>query len=127
MATCQGGPCRGASRSAPTTLVDKAPLSIRGGEFAPAAACQGRGRLGALREAPLRPLSIRLLRQFAGEATAGQALGLRRAAITLARDQGLSYRQVQMMSGHADPKTVMRDDYNRENLDQNAVNLLTYD
>jgi hypothetical protein len=48
-------------------------------------------------------------------------------AITRALDQGLSYRQVQMMSGHADPKTVMSDDHNRENLDQNAVNLLIYD
>ena len=52
---------------------------------------------------------------------------LRRTAITRALDQGLSYRQVQMMSGHADPKTVMRYDHNRENLDQNAVNLLNYD
>jgi len=33
---------------------------------------------------------------------------LRRTAITKALDQGLSYRQVQMMSGHRDPKTVMR-------------------
>src|SRR5205085_1081236 len=31
---------------------------------------------------------------------------LRRTAITKALDQGLSYRQVQMMSGHKDPKTV---------------------
>lgn len=51
---------------------------------------------------------------------------LRRTAITKALDQGLSYRQVQMMSGHKDPKTVMRYDYHRENLDQNAVNFLNY-
>lgn len=51
---------------------------------------------------------------------------LRRTAITKALDQGLSYRQVQMMSGHKDPKTVMRYDYHRENLDQNAVNFLDY-
>jgi integrase/recombinase XerD len=51
---------------------------------------------------------------------------LRRTAITRALDQGLSYRQVQMMSGHKDPKTVMRYDHNRENLDQNAVNFLNY-
>lgn len=51
---------------------------------------------------------------------------LRRTAITKALDQGLSYRQVQMMSGHKDPKTVMRYDYSRENLDQNAVNFLDY-
>lgn len=51
---------------------------------------------------------------------------LRRTAITRALDQGLSYRQVQMMSGHSDPKTVMRYDYNRENLEMNAINFLTY-
>ncbi len=51
---------------------------------------------------------------------------LRRTAITRALDQGLSYRQVQMMSGHRDPKTVMRYDHGRENMDQNAVNFLDY-
>jgi len=51
---------------------------------------------------------------------------LRRTAITRALDQGLSYRQVQMMSGHRDPKTVMRYDHGRENLDRNAVNFLDY-
>jgi len=51
---------------------------------------------------------------------------LRRTAITKALDQGLSYRQVQMMSGHRDPKTVMRYDHGRENLDQNAVNFIDY-
>jgi integrase/recombinase XerD len=51
---------------------------------------------------------------------------LRRTAITQALDQGLSYRQVQMMSGHRDPKTVMKYDHGRENLDQNAVNFLKY-
>lgn len=52
---------------------------------------------------------------------------LRRTAITKALDQGLSYRQVQMMSGHRDPKTVMRYDHGRENLEQNAVNFISYD
>ncbi|MFP5261771.1 MAG: tyrosine-type recombinase/integrase [Blastocatellia bacterium] len=52
---------------------------------------------------------------------------LRRTAITRALDQGLSYRQVQMMSGHKDPKTVMRYDQGRENLDLNAVNFLKYE
>ncbi len=51
---------------------------------------------------------------------------LRRTAITKALDQGLSYRQVQMMTGHKDPKTVMRYDHGRENLEQNAVNFLNY-
>jgi site-specific recombinase XerD len=51
---------------------------------------------------------------------------LRRTAITRALDKGLSYRQIQMMSGHRDPKTVMRYDHGRHNLDQNAVNFLDY-
>lgn len=52
---------------------------------------------------------------------------LRRTAITRALDQGLSYRQVQMMSGHKDPKTVMRYDHGRENLELNAANFLCYE
>jgi integrase/recombinase XerD len=52
---------------------------------------------------------------------------LRRTAITRALDSGLTYRQVQMMSKHKDPKTVMRYDHGRENLDQNAVNFLQYE
>jgi site-specific recombinase XerD len=52
---------------------------------------------------------------------------LRRTAITRALEMGQTYRQVQMMSKHRDPKTVMRYDYGRENLDQNAVNFLKYD
>jgi site-specific recombinase XerD len=52
---------------------------------------------------------------------------LRRTAITKALDQGLSYRQVQMMSGHRDPKIVMRYDHGRENLELNAANFLQYD
>jgi integrase len=43
---------------------------------------------------------------------------LRRTAIT---------RALQMMSKHKDPKTVMRYDHGRENLDQNAVNFLKYE
>jgi integrase len=52
---------------------------------------------------------------------------LRRTAITRALEMGQTYRQVQMMSKHKDPKTVMRYDHGRENLDQNAVNFLEYD
>jgi integrase/recombinase XerD len=51
---------------------------------------------------------------------------LRRTAITRALESGLTYRQVQMMSGHKDPKTVMRYDHGRENMEQNAVNFLDY-
>jgi integrase/recombinase XerD len=52
---------------------------------------------------------------------------LRRTAITRALEMGQTYRQVQMMSKHKDPKTVMRYDHGRENLEQNAVNFLKYD
>jgi integrase len=52
---------------------------------------------------------------------------LRRTAITRALDSGLTYRQVQMMSKHKDPETVMRYDHGRENMEQNAVNFLKYD
>jgi integrase/recombinase XerD len=52
---------------------------------------------------------------------------LRRTAITRALEMGQTYRQVQMMSKHRDPKTVMRYDHGRENLDQNAVNFLRYE
>lgn len=52
---------------------------------------------------------------------------LRRTAITRALDQGLTYRQVQMMSGHKDPKTVMKYDHERENLELNAANYLSYE
>jgi len=43
------------------------------------------------------------------------------------RSRGLTYRQVQMMLKHKEPKTVMRYDHAGENLDQNAVNFLGYD
>jgi hypothetical protein len=36
-------------------------------------------------------------------------------------DSRHTYRQVQMMSKHKDPKTVMRYDHGRENMEQNAV------
>jgi len=52
---------------------------------------------------------------------------LRRTAISRALDQWLSYRQVQVMSGHKEPKIVMSYDHGRENLDQNAVNFLNYE
>jgi integrase len=52
---------------------------------------------------------------------------LRRTAITRALEMGQTYRQVQMMTKHKDPKTVMRYDHGRENLDHNAVNFLQYE
>jgi hypothetical protein len=32
-----------------------------------------------------------------------------------------------MMSGHKDPRTVMRYDHGRENMELNAANFLSYD
>jgi site-specific recombinase XerD len=53
--------------------------------------------------------------------------GLRRAAITRALEPGLTYWQVQMMSKYRDPKTVMRYDHGKENLEQSAVNFIFYE
>lgn len=80
-----------------------------------------------------KPLSTRMVWNIVSRWADYGAIGkvsphdLRRTAITKALDQGLSYRQVQMMSGHKDPKTVMRYDHGRENLDLNAVNFLNYE
>ena len=51
---------------------------------------------------------------------------LRRKAIMRALDSGLSYRQVQMLCKHRDPKTVMRYYNGRENMEQDAVNFIDY-
>jgi site-specific recombinase XerD len=80
-----------------------------------------------------RPLTVRsvenIVRRWAQYAGIGKLTphDLRRTAITKALDQGLTYRQVQAMSGHRDPKTVMRYDHGRENLDMNAINFLSYE
>ncbi len=80
-----------------------------------------------------KPLSTRMVQKIVKRWADYSRLGdlsphdLRRTAITRALDSGLTYRQVQMMSKHRDPKTVMRYDHGRENLEQNAVNFLGYD
>jgi integrase/recombinase XerD len=80
-----------------------------------------------------KPLSTRMVQKLVKKWADYSRLGdlsphdLRRTAITRALEGGLSYRQVQMMSKHKDPKTVMRYDHGRENLEQNAVNFLGYD
>lgn len=51
---------------------------------------------------------------------------LRRTAITRALDQGLSHRQVRMMTGHKSLEMIMRYDHHRESLELNAVNFLDY-
>src|SRR5437588_4343494 len=80
-----------------------------------------------------KPLSTRMAQKIVKKWADYSRLGdlsphdLRRTAITRALERGLTYRQVQMMSKHRDPKTVMRYDHGRENLEQNAVNFLGYD
>jgi site-specific recombinase XerD len=51
---------------------------------------------------------------------------LRRTAVTEALNQGMTYRQVQMMTKHKDINTIVRYDHGRENMDQSAVNFLHY-
>jgi integrase/recombinase XerD len=80
-----------------------------------------------------KPLSTRMAQKIVKRWADYSRLGdlsphdLRRTAITRALESGLTYRQVQMMSKHKDPKTVMRYDHGRENLEQNAVNFLRYE
>ena len=51
---------------------------------------------------------------------------LRRASITAALDGGASLRRVSYFSGHADPKTTCMYDSDRQNLDDNAAQYVSY-
>lgn len=51
---------------------------------------------------------------------------LRHTAITLALDAGATIRQAQTFSGHADPKTTVRYDRTREDLDKSAAHLIQF-
>lgn len=84
-----------------------------------------------------KPLSARHIGQlvnrwacFAGLNQGKQTLSphdLRRTAVTRALNLGFSYRQVQSMTGHKDIRMVVRYDYERGNLEENAINFLHYD
>jgi integrase/recombinase XerD len=52
---------------------------------------------------------------------------LRRTVVTELLNRGHSYREVQMVTKHRDPKTVMRYDRARENLENNPVNTFGYE
>lgn len=52
---------------------------------------------------------------------------LRRTVVTELLNRGHSYREVQMVTKHKDPKTVMRYDQARENLDNNPINMFGYE
>jgi integrase len=49
---------------------------------------------------------------------------LRHTSITLALDAGATIRQAQTFAGHADPKTTVRYDRTREDLDKSAAHLI---
>jgi integrase/recombinase XerD len=79
-----------------------------------------------------KALSTRHVRQIVARYAELSGLGklsphdLRRTFVTVARDQGLSTRQVQMATGHKDSRMIDRYDRGRENLDINAINFVSY-
>lgn len=81
----------------------------------------------------LKPLSTRaawdIIQRWAEYGRLGRVSphDLRRTFVTHALDQGISYRQIQMATGHRDPKTVQRYDHGRENLELNAINFVAFD
>src|SRR4029079_5828432 len=78
---------------------------------------------------PLSPAMVwNIVRRWGGWSGTGKLSphDLRRTAITRALDQGLSYRQVRMMTGHKSLEMILRYDHHRESLELNAVNFLNY-
>jgi len=80
-----------------------------------------------------KPLSSRqahkIVRRWAEQASLGRVSphDLRRTVITKLLNDGRSYREVQMVTKHRDPRSVQRYDHARENLEQNPVNTLSYE
>jgi site-specific recombinase XerD len=80
-----------------------------------------------------KPLSPRMVQKIVthwGEFTGvGRVTphDLRRTVVTKLLNDGRSYREVQMVTKHKDPKTIMRYDHARENLDNSPVNTLNWD
>ncbi|MGA9774148.1 MAG: tyrosine-type recombinase/integrase [Blastocatellia bacterium] len=80
-----------------------------------------------------KPLSTRMIAKVVKKYADFAGLGdlsphdLRRTAITRALDLGESIREVQMMSGHRDVRSLMKYDHGRENIEKNPVNRLHYD
>ena len=74
-----------------------------------------------------KPLSTRMVQKIVKRWADYSRIGklsphdLRRTAITKALETGLTYRQVQMMSKHKDPKTVMRYDRRRKDVRQGDI------
>jgi integrase/recombinase XerD len=80
-----------------------------------------------------KPLSSRqahkIVRRWDEYAVVGKVSphDLRRTVITKLLNDGRSYREVQMVTKHRDPRSVQRYDHGRENLEQSPVNFLSYD
>jgi integrase/recombinase XerD len=80
-----------------------------------------------------KPLSPRMIQKIV--ARWGEYVGvgrvtphdLRRTVVTRLLNDGHSYREVQMVTKHKDPKTIQRYDHARENLDNSPVNILSWD
>ena len=79
-----------------------------------------------------KPLSPRHVERIVGRWGDYTGIGkvtphdLRRTVVTEMLSQGYSYRDVQMVTKHRDPKTIMTYDRARENLDSSPVNSFAY-
>ena len=80
-----------------------------------------------------RPLSTRMVQKIVARWAEFTGIGhvtphdLRRTVVTKLLNDGHTYREVQMVTKHKDPKTVMRYDHARENLESSPVNTLNWD
>jgi integrase/recombinase XerD len=80
-----------------------------------------------------RPLSTRMVQKIIGRWAEFTGIGhvtphdLRRTVVTKLLNDGHTYREVQMVTKHKDPKTVMRYDHARDNLESSPVNTLSWD
>ncbi len=80
-----------------------------------------------------KPLTTRMARYIVERWAEYAGLGhasphdARRTFVTQALDQGRTYAEIQAAGGWRDPKTVMRYDRSKQNLDRNAINFVTYE
>lgn len=80
-----------------------------------------------------KPLSSRMIQKIVARWAEFTGIGhvtphdLRRTVVTKLLNDGHSYREVQMVTKHKDPKTIQRYDHARENLDSSPVNTLNWD
>ena len=80
-----------------------------------------------------KPLSPRMVQKIVARWGEFTGVGrvtphdLRRTVVTKLLNDGRSYREVQMVTKHKDPKTIMRYDHARENLESSPVNTLNWD